>query len=77
MRSSVSVMLSGGSSEAPAARPDWAQSAQHHATLLLLVRGLGSPLRNFNKLFERIQKVSNVKITGRINLSSYHFKYCL
>lgn len=43
--------------------PDYAQHAQHHACLLVLVKGVGGMLKNFNKLWERIQRVNNIKVT--------------
>jgi hypothetical protein len=69
MRSSVSVMLSGGAAETAAARPDWSQRADHHASLLILVRGLGPPLRPFARLLDRLYRVYVLRITG---LSSIH-----
>lgn len=64
MRSSVSYMLSAGAVETAVARPDWTQGAQHHGALLLLVRGLGTPLKPFHRLWDRIQRVNNLRITG-------------
>ena len=45
--------------------PDYDQQAYHHGSLLVLVRGIG-PLkpRSLQKIFERIQKVNNIKIKG-------------
>lgn len=64
MRSSVSYILSHAPGESVMSHPDYAQHAQHHACLLVLVKGIGGMLKNFNKLWERIQKVNNIKITG-------------
>ncbi|KAL0871281.1 hypothetical protein ABMA27_005032 [Loxostege sticticalis] len=63
MRSSVSYILSHAPGESVMSHPDYAQHAQHHACLLVLVKGIGGMLKNFNKLWERIQKVNNIKVT--------------
>lgn len=45
--------------------PDYEQHAHHHGCLLVLVRGIGqSKPRSLQKIFERLQRVNNVKITG-------------
>ncbi|KAJ0174593.1 hypothetical protein K1T71_009701 [Dendrolimus kikuchii] len=63
MRSSVSYILSHAPGESVMSHPDYAQHAQHHACLLVLVKGVGGMLKNFNKLWERIQRVNNIKVT--------------
>ncbi|CAG9788774.1 unnamed protein product [Diatraea saccharalis] len=63
MRSSVSYILSHAPGESVMSHPDYGQHAQHHACLLVLVKGIGGMLKNFNKLWERIQKVNNIKVT--------------
>ncbi|CAG4956680.1 unnamed protein product [Parnassius apollo] len=63
MRSSVSYILSHAPGESVMSHPDYAQHAQHHACLLVLVKGIGGVLKNFNKLWERIQRVNNIKVT--------------
>ncbi|XP_072944663.1 protein brunelleschi isoform X1 [Epargyreus clarus] len=63
MRSSVSYILSHAPGESVMSHPDYAQHAQHHACLLVLVKGIGGVLGNFNKLWERIQRVNNIKVT--------------
>ncbi|XP_034834345.1 protein brunelleschi [Maniola hyperantus] len=63
MRSSVSYILSHAPGESVMSHPDYAQHAQHHACLLVLVKGIGGVLKNFNKLWERIQRINNVKVT--------------
>ncbi|XP_049875620.1 protein brunelleschi [Pectinophora gossypiella] len=63
MRSSVSYILSHAPGESVMSHPDYSQQAQHHACLLVLVKGIGGMLKNFNKLWERIQKVNNIKVT--------------
>ncbi|XP_053610845.1 protein brunelleschi [Plodia interpunctella] len=63
MRSSVSYILSHAPGESVMSHPDYSQHAQHHACLLVLVKGIGGMLKNFNKLWERIQKVNNIKVT--------------
>lgn len=67
MRSSVSYMLSAGGGECAMSHPDYPQHAHHHACLLVLVRGLGTGVkpRLFNKIWDRLNRVTNVKITGR------------
>lgn len=43
--------------------PDYEQEAHHHASLLVLVRGIGhSKPRSLQHVFERIQRVSHVRI---------------
>lgn len=65
MRSSVSYMLSHGSGEPTMSHPDYEQHAHHHGSLLVLVRGIGpSKPRSLQKIFERLQTVNNVKVTG-------------
>ncbi|XP_022123809.2 protein brunelleschi [Pieris rapae] len=63
MRSSVSYILSHAPGESVMSHPDYTQETQHHACLLVLVRGIGGVLKNFNKLWERIQKINNIKVT--------------
>ncbi|XP_041981752.1 protein brunelleschi [Aricia agestis] len=63
MRSSVSYILSHAPGESVMSHPDYSQHAQHHACLLVLVKGIGGVLKNFNKLWERIQRVDNIKVT--------------
>lgn len=66
MRSSVSYMLSHGSGEPTMSHPDYEQHAHHHGSLLVLVRGIGSSKpRSLQTIFERLQKVNNVKISGK------------
>lgn len=64
MRSSVSYILSHAPGESIMSHPDYGQHAQHHACLLVLVKGIGGMLKNFNKQWERIQRVNNIKVTG-------------
>ncbi|XP_052865925.1 protein brunelleschi [Anopheles cruzii] len=63
MRSSVSYMLSQGPGDPIMAHPDYEQHHYHHGCLLILVRGIG-PLkpRSLQRVFERVQRVNNVKI---------------
>ncbi|KAL4711474.1 hypothetical protein ACJJTC_000490 [Scirpophaga incertulas] len=63
MRSSVSYILSHAPGESVMSHPDYGQHAQHHACMLVLVKGIGGMLKNFNKLWERIQKINNIKVT--------------
>lgn len=66
MRSSVSYMLSHGSGEPAMSHPDYEQQAHHHSCLLILIRGIGSSKpRSLQKVFERVQRVNNVKIKGK------------
>lgn len=74
MRSSVSYILSHGPGESVMSHPDYAQQAQHHACLLVLVKGIGGVLKNFNKLWERIQKVNNIKVTGKCSTTFRYFQ---
>ncbi|XP_053690651.1 protein brunelleschi [Sabethes cyaneus] len=63
MRSTVSYMLSQGPGDPIMAHPDYEQYHYHHGCLLILVRGIG-PLkpRSLQRVFERIQRVNNIKI---------------
>ncbi|KAF2898541.1 hypothetical protein ILUMI_07633 [Ignelater luminosus] len=65
MRSSVSYILSSTTSEPNMSHPDYEQYSHDHAALLILVKHLGSQLKNkvFNKFYERISRVNSVKIT--------------
>ncbi|KAJ6628653.1 Protein brunelleschi [Pseudolycoriella hygida] len=63
MRSSVSYMLSHSTVDTIMSKPDYEQNAHHHGSVLVLVRGIGpSKPRFLQKVFERLQKVNNVKI---------------
>lgn len=58
-------MLSHGSGEPGMSHPDYEQQAHHHSCLLVLIRGIGSSKpRSLQKIFERVQRVNNVKIKG-------------
>lgn len=65
MRSSVSYILSSTTSEPNMSHPDYEQYSHDHAALLVLIRHIGSQLKNktFSKFYERISRVNNVKIT--------------
>lgn len=71
MRSSVSYILSSTLTEPNMSHPDYTQTTHDHAALLILVRQVGSNLKSktFNKYFERINKLSNVKITDSVGLT--------
>ncbi|XP_052893133.1 protein brunelleschi isoform X2 [Anopheles moucheti] len=63
MRSSVSYMLSQAAGDPIMAHPDYEQHHYHHGCLLILVRGIGSSKpRSLQRIFERVQRVNNVKI---------------
>lgn len=70
MRSSVSYILSTSSSEPNMSHPDYEQFTHDHAALLILVRQIGSQLKpkTFNKFYDRISKISHVKITDSTGL---------
>ncbi|XP_062549215.1 protein brunelleschi [Armigeres subalbatus] len=70
MRSSVSYMLSQGPGDPIMAHPDYEQHHYHHGCLLILVRGIG-PLkpRSLQRVFERIQRINNVKIPDSSGLT--------
>ncbi|XP_055918283.1 protein brunelleschi [Eupeodes corollae] len=64
MKSTVSYMLSHGSGEPVMSRPDYEQSCYHHGCLLVLLRGIGDAKpRSLQRIFDRVRKVNNVKIT--------------
>jgi trafficking protein particle complex subunit 9 len=50
--------------------PDYEQHAHHHGCLLVLVRGIGQlKPRSLQKVFERIQRVNNVQVTGMFSVT--------
>lgn len=65
MRSSVSYILSSTTSEPNMSHPDYEQYPHDHAALLILVKSIGSNIKQktYNKFFERISRISNLKIT--------------
>ncbi|XP_055858949.1 protein brunelleschi [Episyrphus balteatus] len=64
MKSTVSYMLSHGSGEPVMSRPDYEQCGYHHGCLLVLLRGIGDAKpRSLQRIFDRVRKVNNVKIT--------------
>ncbi|XP_042221045.1 protein brunelleschi-like isoform X1 [Homarus americanus] len=65
MRSSVSVILSNPPPDTTMSYPDYCTSPHHHQTLLVLVRQVGSQLksRSFHKLYDRISRVGQVKVS--------------
>jgi len=64
MRSAVSVILSAPTPESNMSHPDYRQTAHDHASLLILVRHLGSQLssRTFTRLYDRICRQTSYKI---------------
>ena len=67
MRANVSLMLTHGASEPIMSRPDYEQNALHHGCLLVLLRGVGpSKPRSLQKAFDKVRRVSNVKINGKL-----------
>ncbi|KAK9505487.1 hypothetical protein O3M35_009531 [Rhynocoris fuscipes] len=71
MRSAVSVILSNPSSDPNMSHPDYEQTYHHHATLLILVKHLGEELSNksFQKIFDRINKINNVKVVDSVGIT--------
>lgn len=65
MRSSVSYILSSSTAEPNMSHPDYEQYSHDHAALLVLVRSIGSQLKpkNFSRIFDKIAKITNIKIT--------------
>lgn len=65
MRSSVSYILSSTTSEPNMSHPDYEQFSHDHASLLVLVKHIGSQLKPvvFNKFYERVSKLNSVKVT--------------
>lgn len=65
MRSSVSYILSSSTAEPNMSHPDYEQYSHDHAALLVLVRSIGNQLKqkNFTRIFDKICKVTNIKIT--------------
>lgn len=65
MRSSVSYILSSSTTEPNMSHPDYEQYSHDHAALLVLVRSIGSQLKqkNFSRIFDKINRLTNIKIT--------------
>ncbi|XP_060523752.1 protein brunelleschi [Cylas formicarius] len=65
MRSSVSYILSNSTCEPNMSHPDYEQYSHDHAALLILVKHIGAQLKpkSYNKFYDRISKLSKVKIT--------------
>lgn len=75
MRSSVSYMLSEGGREPAMSHPDYEQISHDHGALLILTRGLGDKKpKSLQKVFERIQKVNNLKVTGKLKSCFFLYK---
>lgn len=71
MRSSVCALNAASGENFNLMFPDYEQHTSHHAHLLVLIRGIGpNKPRTLQKIFERIQKVNNVKIKGEIHVSA-------
>lgn len=70
MRSSVSYILSSSTSEPNMSHPDYEQYSHDHAALLVLIRHIGSQLKPkvFTKFFDRLSKITTVKITDSSGL---------
>jgi hypothetical protein len=67
MRSSVCALNAASGENFNLMYPDYEQTTSHHSQLLVLIRGIGpNKPRTLQKIFERIQKVNNVKIKGEI-----------
>ncbi|XP_036344710.1 protein brunelleschi-like isoform X1 [Rhagoletis pomonella] len=63
MRANVGLILSHEAGETIMSRPDYEQNALHHGCLLVLLRGVGpSKPRSLQKAFDKVRRVSNVKI---------------
>lgn len=71
MRSAVSVILSSPLPDPNMSHPDFEQSYHHHSALLILVKHLGEelPQKNFVKLFDRINKINNIKIVDSLGVN--------
>jgi trafficking protein particle complex subunit 9 len=65
MRSSVCAINAASGDNFNMNYPDYSQTSTDHSSILILVRGVGpSKPKSLQKIFERIQKVNNVKIKG-------------
>lgn len=50
-------------------RPDYEQTILHHSYLLVLLRGVGpSKPRTLQKAFDKVRRVNNVKIIGKLKI---------
>ncbi|GLG96735.1 Protein brunelleschi, partial [Gryllus bimaculatus] len=64
MRSSVSVILSSPAPDTSMSHPDYEQTGHDHASLLILVKHIGSQLKpkHFVRMFERISRVCQERV---------------
>ncbi|XP_049774968.1 protein brunelleschi [Schistocerca cancellata] len=71
MRSSVSVILSDPAPDANMSHPDYEQTAHDHAAVLVLVKQIGSQIKqkNFNRIFDRIARVNHIKVVDSNGVS--------
>lgn len=58
-------MLSESGREPSQQHPDFEQQAHHAGSILILIRGIGTDRsKSLKCIFERIQKIENVKVNG-------------
>lgn len=69
MRAAVGAVQPHASVEPPVmSRLDYEQNALHHSSLLVLLRGVGpSRARILQRAFERVRRVNNIKVTGKLS----------
>lgn len=59
-------MLSESGREPEMSHPDYLQTSYDHGSLLILTRGIGqNKSKSLQGVFERIQKVNNICVTGK------------
>ncbi|XP_066993209.1 protein brunelleschi [Anabrus simplex] len=71
MRSSVSVILSSPAPDTSMSHPDYEQTAHDHAAMLVLVKHIGSQLKqkNFSRVFDRISRVNHEKVEDKSGIN--------
>ncbi|PSN54921.1 hypothetical protein C0J52_01648 [Blattella germanica] len=71
MRSSVSVILSSPAPDTSMSHPDYEQTAHDHAAILLLVKHVGSQLKqkNFSRVYDRLSRVNHVKVVDSMGVT--------
>lgn len=64
----MSYMLSESGREPEMSHPDYHQTSHDHGSLLILTRGISqNKPKSLQRVFERIQQVNNICVTGKID----------
>ncbi|XP_069696670.1 protein brunelleschi isoform X2 [Periplaneta americana] len=71
MRSSVSVILSSPPPDTSMSHPDYEQTAHDHAAILVLIKHVGSQLKqkNFSRVYDRLSRINHVKVIDSVGVT--------